>query len=83
MNFLCCCSPIVVPVTQVVEITKPPIKPTKPPTPRPIPLYPVVPVTTTKKPVDDLIANNSYNFETFENVDDNFIQEDDGNFLHQ
>ncbi|KAH0946184.1 hypothetical protein HN011_007889 [Eciton burchellii] len=58
-----------------------PIRPTKPPTPRPIPLYPVT--TSTIKPTihitssPDILTNSTNGFETIGTIDNNFIQDDD------
>ncbi|RLU24611.1 hypothetical protein DMN91_002700 [Ooceraea biroi] len=60
--------------------TRPPIRPTKPLTPRPIPLYPVVSSTvrpTTHVPSPDILANNTSGYETIGTIDNNFIQDDD------
>lgn len=60
---------------------RPPIRPTKPLTPRPIPLYPVtsstIRPTTHIVPSPDLLGNNTNGFETIGTVDNNFIQDDD------
>jgi len=62
--------------------TRPPIRPTKPLTPRPIPLYPVT--TSTVRPTThitsspDILTNSTNGFETIGTIDNNFIQDDDG-----
>ncbi|XP_076239167.1 proclotting enzyme isoform X2 [Calliopsis andreniformis] len=70
-----------------VHTLRPPIRPTKPQTPRPIPLFPVASAvtttttTTTSNPVNvatELINNsNSFTEPTIATVDNNFIQEDE------
>ncbi|XP_029166037.1 proclotting enzyme-like [Nylanderia fulva] len=60
---------------------RPPIRPTKPLTPRPIPLYPVT--SSTIRPTthivssSDLSSNNTNGFEMIGTIDNNFIQDDD------
>ncbi|XP_014468441.1 PREDICTED: proclotting enzyme-like [Dinoponera quadriceps] len=61
---------------------RPPVRPTKAPTPRPIPLYPVASVTS--KPVtqvvpspSDLLDNNTNGFEAIGTVDNNYIQDNE------
>ncbi|XP_020287106.1 proclotting enzyme-like isoform X2 [Pseudomyrmex gracilis] len=57
------------------------IRPTKPATPRPIPLYPVT--STTVRPIaqtvpsPDLLYNNTNGFESVGTIDNNFIQDDE------
>ncbi|KAK0182598.1 hypothetical protein PV327_000719 [Microctonus hyperodae] len=60
---------------------KPPYRPLKPLTPRPIPLYPLSSSTmnpvTILKPLSDLLNNNSSGFDAINNIDNNLIQDDD------
>jgi len=61
--------------------SRPTIRPTKIPTPRPIPLYPVISSTirsTTHVPSSDSLVNNTSGFETIATIDNNFIQDDEG-----
>ncbi|XP_043249975.1 proclotting enzyme [Colletes gigas] len=65
-----------------VHSPRPPIRPTKPQTPRPIPLFPVASTTTTgpaSVPVPDLSSNESNGFTepTIGTIDNNFIQDDE------
>ncbi|XP_011644151.1 proclotting enzyme [Pogonomyrmex barbatus] len=60
---------------------RPPVRPTKAPTPRPIPLYPVTSSTsrptTHPVPSPELLINNTNSFETIGTIDNNFIQDDE------
>lgn len=64
---------------------RPTIRPTKIPTPRPIPLYPVTSWPTrptTYVPWPDSLVNNTNGFETIATIDNNFIQDDEGTSVH-
>ncbi|XP_024886016.1 proclotting enzyme-like, partial [Temnothorax curvispinosus] len=59
---------------------RPTIRPTKIPTPRPIPLYPVTSLTTRPTYIvssPDSLVNNTNGFETIATIDNNFIQDDE------
>lgn len=62
-----------------------PVRPPKPITPRPIPLFPILSTTTRPitqiVPLPDLLSNNTNNYEAIGTVDNNFIQDDEGNSI--
>lgn len=83
-----CCS-ITGGVSSGIDIGHPPrptIRPTKIPTPRPIPLYPVTSWPTIRPPYTvpwpDSLVNNTNGFETIATIDNNFIQDDEGTSAH-
>ncbi|XP_034941240.1 proclotting enzyme isoform X2 [Chelonus insularis] len=69
------------PVSESGRPTRPPYRPLKPVTPRPIPLYTQPTSTpspiTVLKPLPDLSVANSTSFETVDTIDSNFIQDDE------
>ncbi|XP_054003585.1 proclotting enzyme-like isoform X1 [Hylaeus anthracinus] len=80
-------APGVIPAAGIVSgihSPRPTIRPTKPQTPRPIPLFPVASTTTIRPPsvagsVPDHSSNESYGFTepTIATIDNNFIQDDE------
>lgn len=70
-------------VSESVRPTRPPYRPVKPATPRPIPLFPITSTSTSVtilQQLPDLLlntTNNNNNNEVIDNIDNNFIQEDE------